>query len=83
MTGGSGFVFRTEAASAYARVDRMGEPAVATILVSSSMKVPFNDDDVSADAKYVSEFSSTLTTIANQLKNEWPALGYPICAVPK
>lgn len=85
VTGGSGFVFRTEPASAYTRVDRMGEPAVGTVLVRSAAKNAFNDDDVSADAtgKYVSEFVAGLTVLAEQLKDDWPRLGLQICAVPK
>lgn len=82
---GAGYVFRTEPASAFTRIDRMGNPAVATVLVSSSMKNPFNDDSPPAESngKFVAEFASTLTTLATQLQDDWAALGLKICAVPK
>lgn len=84
-TGGAGFVFRTDAPSAYTRVDRMGEPAVATVLVRSPMKTAFNDDSPAGDAngKYVTEFTADLTEFATALKDDWAARGLPICAVPK
>lgn len=84
-TGGSGFVFRTNPASAYTRVDRMGEPAVGTVLVPSSKKNAFNDDSVSSDQslKDLPTFVEGLTPLAEALKDDWEALNLKICAVPK
>lgn len=83
--GGGGFVFRTDPPSAYTRIDRMGEPAAATVLVSGPFKSPYNDGSPAADANamWVPEFTSTLTTLATQLEDDWLALGLKICAVPK
>lgn len=84
-TGGSGFVFRTDAPSAYNRVDRMGEPAVATALVRAAQKTAFNDDSPTQDAtgKWVSEFTADLTELANALQDDFAGAGLKICAVPK
>ena len=84
-TGGAGFVFRTDTPASYTRVDRMGEPAVATVLVRSALKTPFNDDSPSNDAtgKYVPEFTADLTELATALRDDFAARGLPICAVPK
>ena len=84
-TGGSGFVFRTDVPSAYTRVDRMGEPAVATVLVRSPVKTAFNDDSPSDDAngKWVPEFTDDLTIFADQLKDDFAAMNLKICATPK
>ena len=48
--GGTNYNFRTDPPSAYTRVDRMGMPAVATALISSSQKVPYNDINPVQDA---------------------------------
>lgn len=81
--GGGGFVFRTEDPSDYTRVDRMGEPAVATALVRSASKSAFNDDSPSADAtgKWVNEFTETLRILATQLKDDFAARNLKTCAV--
>ncbi|TVV72865.1 DUF4331 family protein [Sphingomonas solaris] len=82
VTGGSGFVFRTDAPSAYTRVDRMGFPAVATALVSSANKTPFNDDTPAIDAtgKWAPEFKATLTTLATALADDLRGLNLTGCA---
>ena len=84
-TGGSGFVFRTDAPSAYARVDRMGEPAVATALVRTAQKTAFNNDSPVDDAtgKWVPEFTADLTELATALQDDFAAAGLKICAKPK
>lgn len=85
VTGGAGFVFRTDPASSYTRVDRMGEPAVATALVRSAQKTAFNDDSPADDAtgKWVPEFTADLTDLTNALKDDFAAAGLQICATPK
>jgi hypothetical protein len=82
---GSGFVFRTDPATAYTRVDRMGEPAVATVLVSTANKTAFNDDSPTQDAtgKWAPEFTTDLTALATALQDDLTAAGLKICAVPK
>lgn len=84
-TGGSGFVFRTDAPAAYTRVDRMGEPAVSTALISTANKNAYNDDSPVDDAtsKWVPELSADLKALAEALQDDFAANGLKICAVKK
>lgn len=84
-TTGTSFNFRTDPDSAYTRVDRMGMPAVATALISSSMKTAFNDADPVDDAagKFVPEITARLTTLAAALNDDFFAAGLTPCAVAK
>lgn len=79
---GSGFVFRTDAPSAYTRVDRMGFPAVATALVRSAQKTAYNDDSPADDAtgKWVPEFTADLTELTTALADDLKALNLKPCA---
>lgn len=78
----SGFSFRTDAATAYARIDRMGEPAVATALVRSASKTAFNDDSPTQDAtgKWVPEFAADLNELTVALQDDFAAAGLSLCA---
>jgi hypothetical protein len=80
--GGSRFNFRTDPPSAYVQVDRMGMPAIATALISSSAKNSYNDDSPGVDGtrKYVNEITSTLGGLANALADDWQRLGLTVCA---
>ena len=80
--GGAGFVFRADVATAYTRVDRMGEPAVATALVRSASKTAFNDDSPTQDAtgKWVPEFAADLGELTAALQDDFAAAGLTICA---
>jgi hypothetical protein len=82
---GTNFNFRTDAPSAYVRVDRMGMPAVATALVSSSMKNAYNDASPVDDAsgKFVVELGTTLTGLTNALADDFQRLSLNMCATPK
>jgi hypothetical protein len=81
-TGGGGFTFRTDAPSAYTRVDRMGAPAVATALIAQADKPAYNDDSPAQDAtgKWVPEIKSDLTTLTTALEGQLKAGGFNICA---
>jgi hypothetical protein len=81
-TGGVNFNFRTDAPSAYTRVDRMGMPAVATALISSSAKLQFNDANPSDDmaGRFTAETNSTLKTLATALVDDLQGLGLVPCA---
>jgi hypothetical protein len=82
--GGTNFNFRTDPPSAYTSVDRMGMPAVATALISSSQKNPYNDstpaDDVAG--KFVPDITSTLTGLTNALADDFQRLSLNMCAKP-
>ena len=88
--GGSNFNFRTDPASAYVRVDRMGMPAVATALIGSSAKIAYNDDSPPQDQsaapggtfKWVPEIRSQLTALTNALADDFQAAGLTLCAKP-
>ncbi len=80
--GGTNFNFRTDPETAYVRVDRMGMPAVATAVISSSSKVPYNDDNPAADltGKWVNEINATLTSLTDSLADDFTNMGLSICA---
>ena len=79
---GSGFTFRTDAPSAYTRVDRMGMPAVATALVSSTNKTAYNDDtpQVDASGRWVPELTNTLKGLTTALADDLSGLKLTPCA---
>lgn len=80
--GGVNFNFRTDPPAAYVNVDRMGMPAVATALISSSQKIAYNDatpaDDVAG--KFQADEVNTLTGLTNALADDFQRLGLSMCA---
>ena len=82
--GGTNFNFRTDPPSAYTRVDRMGMPAVATAVISSSQKNPYNDANPSNDAtgQFTSDIRATLTGLTNALADDFQRLSLNMCATP-
>ena len=81
---GSNFAFRTDPPSAYVQVDRMANPAVATVVIGTSQKNPYNDDSPAVDGtrKYVTEITTTLTGLTNALADDFTARGLHLCARP-
>jgi len=81
---GSNFAFRTEPFNAYTQVDRMGMPAIATALIGTSQKDPYNDDSPQVDGtrKYVNEITATLGVLANALQDDFSRANLAICARP-
>jgi hypothetical protein len=75
------FVFSTEPPEAYARVDRMGAPVVATILLPTSEKDRFNQDDPINDGDYSEFIVPTLQTLHFELDDDLAALNLATCAV--
>lgn len=80
----SSFNFRTDSASAYTRVDRMGMPAVSTALIGSSMKNAYNDADPADDVAgtFVPELAAQLTGLTDALADDLVGAGLTPCAVP-
>ncbi len=80
----SGFAFRTDAPSAYTRVDRMGMPAVATVVISPSSKLRYNDGDPLNDDQlnYYPDINATLKAFADALSDDFAAAGLKMCATP-
>lgn len=81
-TTGTSFDFRTDPDSAYTSVDRMGNPAVATILLSSSARNAYNDASQSADiaGTFRAEETAGLTLFMNAIGDDLTDLGLKICA---
>lgn len=81
-TTGTSFDFRTDPDSAYTSVDRMGNPAVATILIGSSARNTYNDAPQSADiaGTFRAEETAGLTAFMNAIGDDLTSLGLKICA---
>lgn len=81
---GSNFNFRTNPASDYEVIDAMGNPAVATVLVSGNIQPAFNNntpaDYVSGGGKYLANFKQTLAGLATLLKDDFERLQFTTCA---
>lgn len=79
---GTSFNFRTEPSSSFVRVDRMGMPAVATALIGSAAKAPYNDANPSNDAagQFVPEITAQLTGLTNALADDLGRLNLTPCA---
>ncbi|MEZ4401134.1 MAG: DUF4331 family protein [Kofleriaceae bacterium] len=71
--------FRTDAPTAYTRVDAMGMPAVSTALVGSTMKNAYNDASPDSSG-FVSEFVTNLTGVHAALDDDLTGLGLTPCA---
>lgn len=83
-TTGTSFDFRTDPESAYVQVDRMGNPAIATALISSSQKSPFNDVGPPADTagQFTADQNSTLIALQRGLADDLTNLGLKLCSKP-
>lgn len=83
-TGGTTFNFRTDAESAYVRVDRMGMPAVSTALISSNNKDGYNNASPAVDVQgpFVPDITSNLTALTNALADDLVGAGLTPCATP-
>jgi hypothetical protein len=71
--------FRTDAADAFTRVDRMGMPAVSTALVSSAMKEAFNNADPAMDATFAGELVAGVGALHTALDDDLAALNLETC----
>lgn len=74
--------FRTDPDTAYVRVDRMGQPAIATVLVSSTVQNQYNDRDPSNDAagQFEQELRTSLATLNIGIGDDLEKLGLVLCA---
>ncbi len=80
----SSYNFRTDPDSAFISVDRMGMPAIATALIGTSAKIPYNDSSPSEDAtgRWMAEMKTTLTGLHNILGDDLARLSLVSCATP-
>jgi len=83
-TTGTSFDFRTDPDSAYTNVDRMGVPAVATALIGSSQKTPYNDANPTIDAtgQFRTEETNLLNGLYNNIADDLTNLGLRLCGRP-
>ncbi len=81
-TTGTRFDFRSDPESAYVRIDRMGQPAIATTLIGSTRKTDYNDADPTADmaGTYTDEQVHTLDKLHVAIGDDLYALGLKLCS---
>ncbi|WP_029890058.1 hypothetical protein [Polycyclovorans algicola] len=88
LTGGD-FNVRTEAAARFVRVDRMGQPAVGTALLSrapgsrpgdDNQRDALNRADPADDTTFIPEMLATLTTLLQQLGPALRVAGLTPCS---
>ncbi len=73
--------FRTDMPTAYRRVDRMGMPAVATVLVAAARKNAFNDADPAGDMAFAGDFIAQLTALHAALDDDLTGLMLTPCSM--
>lgn len=80
----SGYDFRKDPDTAFISVDRMGMPAIATALIGTSAKIPYNDSNTGEDAagRWTSEIKATLTGLHTILGDDLARLSLVSCATP-
>ena len=73
------FVFQTFPKTAYARIDRMGQPVVATVLLLTKDKDQFNETDPTQDGDYASLMTQRLQELHTGLDDAIIAKGLKPC----
>ena len=81
---GTVFTFDRSPNTAYARVDRVGMPAVSTALIPTDTKVAYNDADPAddVDGDFVDDITMVLTDLTNALADDLVGAGFTPCASP-
>ncbi len=77
------FAFATDDPSAYARVDRMGMPGVATALIRSADDYNAADPAVNQTGLFLPEIGQSIEKLHQGLDDDLVALGLTPCAVKK
>lgn len=77
----SDFSFSTQPRSAYARVDRMGQPVVATVLLHTEDKDHFNGTDPAEDGDFSALMLERLEELHTGLDDALIAKGITPCAL--
>lgn len=75
------YIFSTAGKSAYARVDRMGQPVVATVLLHTPQKDPFNQGDPANDGDFAGFMTHRLDELHKALDGPMSAIGITPCAL--
>jgi hypothetical protein len=81
-TTGTSFNFRTDPDSAYVQVDRMGMPAVATVVIGSPTKTPYNDASPTTDitGAFKADETAQLKSLMNAIGDDLTSIQLDICA---
>lgn len=83
--GAPGFTFATgnpvDNPDDFVQVDRVGMPAVSTVLVPSDRKTAYNEADPSMTTDFVGDFVATLGGLHDALDDDLTGLGLVPCAV--
>ncbi len=81
-TNGTNFNFRTDPASSYIRVERVGVPAISTALMRGNNKILYNENSPALDENrsFEPEMTATLTGLAGALVDDLQGLGLVVCA---
>lgn len=81
-TTGASFNFRTDPDSSFVQVDRMGMPVVATVLIGSPLKSPYNDVSPSTDLQgtFRADETTQLTNLMNAIGDDLTSIQLDICA---
>jgi hypothetical protein len=81
-TTGTSFAFRTDPDAAYVQVDRMGMPVVATVLIGSPLKNPYNDVSPTTDltGTYRADETTQLTNLMNGIGDDLTSIQLDLCA---
>jgi hypothetical protein len=81
---GSNFNFRTNPASDFEIIDAMGNPAVATALISQNVQPSFNQNTpaeyAAGNGKYLEQLKTNVTGLATLLKDDFERLSFTTCA---
>ena len=75
-----GFSFSAQPPSAYTRVDRMGGPVTATVLITAAHKDLYNSTNPADDGQYAAEEINTLKYLHYELDPQLASLGLASCA---
>lgn len=78
--GADPFVFSTKPLTSYVRIDRMGGPVTATVLLLTADKDAFNAGDPIKDPDFVGREVSRLTKIHYELDDDLKNLGLTLCS---
>ncbi|HSW11745.1 MAG TPA: DUF4331 family protein [Solimonas sp.] len=79
--GSDPFQFSKAAPETYSRVDRMGAPVVATVLLPTAQKDRFNAGDPADDGDFAEFMIPTLNRLHFELDGALTAAGFTPCAV--
>ncbi len=66
---------------AFTRVDRMGMPAVSTVLIGAAAKNRYNDGNPSGDSTFVPDFAGSLISLHMALDDDFARLNFTTCSM--